>query len=86
MCAGGEDVITPETIEAVYGIPVAIERFRGRPVVVPVEEQDSGQTGMGHQVMGMWEDSTIASSQNVPQTLQHTATVRQGLGSPAARR
>jgi len=53
MCAGGDDVITPETIEAAYGIPVAIERFRGRPVVVPVEEQDSGQNDTGLRVMGM---------------------------------
>lgn len=40
FCAGGEDVITPEMIETVYGIPVTIERLCGRHVVVPLSEQD----------------------------------------------
>lgn len=54
-CAGGEEVITPETIENVYGIPVAIERFRGRMVVVPESEQELGtvMTGAGMQVVHM---------------------------------
>jgi iron complex transport system ATP-binding protein len=38
FCAGGEGVITSEMIEEVYGLPVTIERFRGRPVVVPLSE------------------------------------------------
>jgi len=33
--AGGEEVITPELIEEVYGVPVAIQRWGGRNVVVP---------------------------------------------------
>jgi iron complex transport system ATP-binding protein len=33
--AGGEEVITPELIEEVYGVPVAIRRLCGRNVVVP---------------------------------------------------
>jgi iron complex transport system ATP-binding protein len=33
--AGGEEVITPELIEEVYGVPVAIRRWGGRNVVVP---------------------------------------------------
>ena len=54
--AGGGDVITPEMIEAVYGIPVTIERLCGRQVVVPLSEQDDdSRTGMisGRQVMSM---------------------------------
>jgi len=35
--AGSEEVITAEMIEAVYGIPVTIERLCGRHVVVPLE-------------------------------------------------
>ena len=38
FCAGGEGVITPEVIEEVYGLPVTIERFCGRSVVVPLSE------------------------------------------------
>jgi iron complex transport system ATP-binding protein len=37
FCAGGEEVITAEMIEAVYGIPVTIERLGGRHVVVPLD-------------------------------------------------
>ncbi|HSA38285.1 MAG TPA: ABC transporter ATP-binding protein [Methanoregula sp.] len=37
--AGGEEIITPEMIEEVYGIPVTIERLCGRHVVVPRSEQ-----------------------------------------------
>ena len=32
---GGHDVITPENIEAVYGLPVHVETVHGHPVVVP---------------------------------------------------
>jgi iron complex transport system ATP-binding protein len=56
VCAGGEDVITPEMIEAVYGIPVTIERLCGRHVVVPLSEQeDESRTGTisGQQVSCM---------------------------------
>ncbi len=35
FAAGGVDVITPETIEEVYGIPVYVETFRGQPMVIP---------------------------------------------------
>ena len=33
-----EEVITPEVIEEVYDLPVTIERFCGRQVVVPLSE------------------------------------------------
>jgi len=33
--AGGEDVITPELIEEVYDVPVSIQRWSGRNVVIP---------------------------------------------------
>lgn len=38
FCVGGEEVITPEVIEEVYGLPVTIERFCGRQVFVPLSE------------------------------------------------
>lgn len=38
FCAGGEEVITSEVIEEVYGLPVTIERFCGRQVVLPLSE------------------------------------------------
>jgi len=41
FCAGGEEVITPDMIEAVYGIPVTIERLCGRHVVVPLSGGDA---------------------------------------------
>ncbi len=34
--AGGLEVITPETIESVYSIPVAVHQYDGVPVVVPL--------------------------------------------------
>lgn len=34
--AGGPEVVTAETIEAVYGVPVAVERYNGFHVVVPL--------------------------------------------------
>ncbi|MDN5341001.1 MAG: iron complex transport system ATP-binding protein [Euryarchaeota archaeon] len=37
--AGGPDVVTPETIEAVYGVPVTVERFNGYRFVVPLEPE-----------------------------------------------
>ncbi len=39
--AGGEEVITPGMIEAVYGVPVAVGRVCGRSVVVPVSDGDT---------------------------------------------
>lgn len=36
FAAGGVEVISPETIEEVYGIPVFVEIFRGQPMVIPV--------------------------------------------------
>ncbi len=35
FAAGGMDVMTPEVIESVYAVPVAIRRFADVPVVVP---------------------------------------------------
>ncbi|MDI6866786.1 ABC transporter ATP-binding protein [Methanoculleus sp.] len=35
--AGGPEVVTPETIEAVYGVPVTVERYNGYRLVVPLE-------------------------------------------------
>nr|WP_321353329.1 ABC transporter ATP-binding protein [uncultured Methanoregula sp.] len=40
FAAGAEDVITPELIEEVYGVPVAIRRWGGRNVVVPHADSD----------------------------------------------
>jgi len=40
FCAGNEEVITPELIEAVYGIPVTIEQWCGRQVVVPLSNEE----------------------------------------------
>ena len=36
FAAGGPDVITPETIQAVYDVPVEIKNFQGAPVVIPM--------------------------------------------------
>jgi iron complex transport system ATP-binding protein len=36
FAAGGFEVITPENIEEVYAVPVAVESFRTIPVVVPL--------------------------------------------------
>lgn len=36
FAAGGPDIITPDIIEAVYGVPVEIETHRGAPVVIPM--------------------------------------------------
>jgi iron complex transport system ATP-binding protein len=36
FACGGMEVITPENIAAVYGVPVAVERAGGVPVVVPL--------------------------------------------------
>ena len=36
FAAGGQDMITPDIIEAVYGVPVEIETHRGAPVVIPM--------------------------------------------------
>ncbi|PKL56906.1 MAG: iron ABC transporter ATP-binding protein [Methanomicrobiales archaeon HGW-Methanomicrobiales-6] len=39
--AGGPDVVTPETIEAVYGVPVTVERYNGYRFVVPLEPESA---------------------------------------------
>ncbi len=36
FAAGNSSVITPENIEAVYGLPVDVETYRGRLVIVPL--------------------------------------------------
>jgi len=36
FAAGGFEIITPENIEQVYAVPVAVEKFRTIPVVVPL--------------------------------------------------
>ncbi|MGB4643818.1 MAG: ABC transporter ATP-binding protein [Dethiobacteria bacterium] len=36
FAAGGFEIITPEIIEEVYAVPVAVESFRAIPVVVPL--------------------------------------------------
>ncbi|MEW5932741.1 MAG: ABC transporter ATP-binding protein [Bacillota bacterium] len=36
FACGGMEVLTPENIAAVYGVPVAVERAGGVPVVVPL--------------------------------------------------
>lgn len=35
---GGKEIMTPENISAVYGIPVAVETVRGFPMVVPIPQ------------------------------------------------
>ena len=35
--AGGPEIVTPEVINEVYGVPVHIEQIRGTPVVIPLE-------------------------------------------------
>jgi iron complex transport system ATP-binding protein len=39
--AGGREVVTPETIEEVYGIPVIVERYNGFPVVIPLDTREN---------------------------------------------
>jgi iron complex transport system ATP-binding protein len=36
--AGKVGDVTAEMVQAVYGLPVAIHRFRGNPIVMPLEE------------------------------------------------
>ncbi|QGP93874.1 Ferric enterobactin transport ATP-binding protein FepC [Neomoorella glycerini] len=36
FACGGEEIMTPENIASVYGVPVALERMRNIPVVVPL--------------------------------------------------
>ena len=36
FAAGGFEIMTPENIEKVYAVPVAVENFRSMPVVVPL--------------------------------------------------
>ena len=47
FAAGGEEVITPELIEEVYGVPVAIRRWGGRCVIVPHADADSSLESPG---------------------------------------
>jgi iron complex transport system ATP-binding protein len=35
LAAGDHSIITPENIEAVYGLPVSVETYSGRLVIVP---------------------------------------------------
>ena len=46
FCVGNSEVITPAIIEAVYGIPVVIEHWGGRNVVVPLTD-NSPEPGSG---------------------------------------
>ncbi|NLZ29480.1 MAG: iron ABC transporter ATP-binding protein, partial [Methanomicrobiales archaeon] len=34
--AGGPEVVTAETIEAVYSVPVTVEQYNGFHIVVPL--------------------------------------------------
>ena len=43
--AGGPDVVTPEIIEAVYGVPVTLERYNGFSVVVPLAPESACPEG-----------------------------------------
>ncbi len=45
--AGGHDIIRPEVIEEVYGLPVHVETVAGHPVVVPTNRQKN-RSGMDH--------------------------------------
>jgi len=40
---GGHEVMTPETIGSVYGMPVAVESVRGVSVVIPLPNRSSSQ-------------------------------------------
>jgi iron complex transport system ATP-binding protein len=39
--AGGPEVVTPESIGAVYGVPVTVERYNGFSVVVPLSPENA---------------------------------------------
>lgn len=39
--AGGPEVVTPESIGAVYGVPVTVERYNGFSVVVPLAPENA---------------------------------------------
>jgi len=41
LAYGGIDVMTPENIEEVYGLPVMIKKIRGIPVVIPLPEEEA---------------------------------------------
>ncbi len=41
QAAGGIEVITPENIEAVYGVPVTVERYNGFSIVIPLAEGEA---------------------------------------------
>lgn len=45
---GGKKSVTPETIEAVYGVEVEIEMRKGCPVIHPVENLDAIDYGHDH--------------------------------------
>lgn len=36
FAAGGTDIMTAENIEQVYSVPVKVEKFRNKPVIVPI--------------------------------------------------
>lgn len=36
LAVGGPDIVTPEVIAAVYGVPVTIKKYGGAPVVIPL--------------------------------------------------
>ncbi|MBC7343606.1 MAG: iron ABC transporter ATP-binding protein, partial [Clostridia bacterium] len=36
FACGGMEIITPENIASVYGVPVAVERLANIPVIVPL--------------------------------------------------
>ncbi|MDD4254854.1 MAG: ABC transporter ATP-binding protein [Methanofollis sp.] len=40
LAAGGREVIRPDVIEEVYGLEVAIEWYRGHPLVIPLGDDD----------------------------------------------
>ena len=36
FAAGGQEVITPENIEAVYDLAVNVANYMGRPIIIPI--------------------------------------------------
>ncbi len=36
FACGGVEIMTPENIKAVYGIPVMVQKFNGVPVIIPI--------------------------------------------------
>ncbi|MFT5701941.1 MAG: iron complex transport system ATP-binding protein [Desulforhopalus sp.] len=45
---GGCEIVTPEIIEMVYGVPVEIEQRNGHPIIYPIEDPDNSRVKAIH--------------------------------------